>query len=117
MDITFIFHYVAIQMALNDTCLSSHSFYMLETQQQLSWVVLAQGLSGGCSWDVGQGCNPPDQGLLSFQGARSKYWLVVTSGLDSSPGLTDNLRTWQLASSQSERVQEKASNNAMYFMT
>ena len=85
MDITFIFRYVTIQMALNDTCLLSHSFYVLETQKQLSWVVLAQGLSGGCSWDAGQGCIPPDQGLLSFQVARSKYWLVVTSGLDSSP--------------------------------
>ena len=82
MDTTFIFRYVTIQMALNDTCLLSHSFYVLETQKQLILVVLAQGLSGGCSWDAGQGCIPPDQGLISFQVA---HWLVVTSGLDSSP--------------------------------
>ena len=57
------------------------SFYVLEAQKQLSWVVLAQGLSGGCSWEVGQGCNRPDQGLLSFQVACSQ----VLAGGDKWP--------------------------------
>lgn len=85
MYITFIYRYVTIQMALNDTCLLSHSFYVLETQQQLSWVVLALGLSGGCSWDVGQGAIFLTSICFLSRWLVHKYWLMVTSGLGSSP--------------------------------
>ena len=93
------------------------SFYVLEAQKQLSWVVLAQGLSGGCSWEVGQGCNRPDQVCFLSRWLVHKYWLVETSGLGSSPRADWQPQDMAAASSQSEQVQEKPGNGAMYFMT
>ena len=67
-------------MAINNIHLLSHTLCVLEIQKQLSWVVLAQGRSGGFSQDVGQGCNHPDQDSRVCFLSRwftHKYLLVV----------------------------------------
>lgn len=102
-------------MALNDTCLLSQFLCVRNSE--------AAELGGPSSRSLRRlqlGCRPRLQsswlGSAFFPGGSFTsigwWWQVASVPL---PGLTDNLRTWQLASSQSEQVQEKARQRCHVF--